>query len=178
MQPHVLVVGGTAILAPAVRVLAEEGWAVSVVSRSAERVAAADRRAHAVIADVTVVDDLARALDRARDERGPFGLALAYQPAAPPEAWAALAGRVTGVLVALLVSAYAAPHGAPAPPLAEGPNGGALVRHLLLGWHVEDGGRARWHRPEEISAAALRTAGRARSTVLGTVRPWQERPLH
>ncbi|MEU8382562.1 hypothetical protein [Streptosporangium sp. NPDC048865] len=163
MPPHVLVVGGTGILSPAVRVLVDRGARVSVVSRSGHGVPAG---ADAVVADVTRVAALAAALDLAIGERGPLRLALAYQPFAPAGAWAALAARVGGPLVALLTSGHAAPLDAPAPPLpagaAVGAEGavGAEVRHLLLGWHPAGAGLpARWHTPEEISAAALEVAG-------------------
>ncbi len=157
MPPHVLVVGGTGILSPAVRVLVDRGARVSVVSRSGHGVPAG---ADAVVADVTRVAALAAALDLAIGERGPLGLALAYQPFAPAGAWAALAARVDGPLVALLTSGHAAPRDAPAPPLPAGAVAGAEVRHLLLGWHPPGAGLpARWHTPEEISAAALGVAG-------------------
>ncbi|MEO3890809.1 hypothetical protein [Nonomuraea sp. B5E05] len=173
IPPHVLVVGGSGILAPAVRDVLDRGWTASVVSRSAGRVAAADARARAAVADVTVPGALRSALGDAR-----FDLALVYQPFAPAEAWRAVADRVAGTLVALLVSAHAAPRGAPAPPLPEGVDGTALVRHLVLGWHAADSGRARWHTPEEISKAVLDVADHGRSAVLGTVRPWAARPAH
>ncbi|MFF3438842.1 hypothetical protein [Streptosporangium sp. NPDC002721] len=169
MPPHVLVIGGTGILSPAVRVLVDRGSRVSVVSRSGHGVPAG---ADAVVADVTRVEALAAALDRAIGERGPLGLALAYQPFAPAGAWAALAARVRGPLVALLTSGHAAPLDAPAPPLPAGASwavegtegseesGGAEVRHLLLGWHPRGAGLpARWHTPREISAATLQVAG-------------------
>ncbi|MER5649504.1 hypothetical protein [Streptosporangium sp. NPDC002524] len=159
IPPHVLVVGGTRILSPAVRVLVDRGSRVSVVSRSGHGVPAG---ADAVVADVTEVAALAAALDLAIGERGPLGLALAYQPFAPAGAWAALAARVGGPLVALLTSGHAAPRDAPAPPLPEGVVEGAEVRHLLLGWRPPGAGLpAHWHTPEEISAAALEAAGTA-----------------
>ncbi len=162
MPPHVLVIGGTGILSPAVRVLVDRGSRVSVVSRSGHGVPAG---ADAVVADVTEVAALAAALDLAIGERGPLGLALAYQPFAPAGAWTVLASRVCGPLVALLTSGHAAPRDAPAPPLPEGIAQGAEVWHLLLGWCPPEAGLpARWHTPREISAAALDVAGTALST--------------
>ncbi len=154
--------------------LAARGALVSVVSRSSGRAARLAGTAHPVVADVTDAAAFARALDRAVEERGPISLALAYQPFAPDEAWHVLAARVEGLLVALLVSAYAAKD-APAPPLAEGRHGRADVRHLLLGWHRDAGG-VRWHTPREVSAAAVGVADRGESAVLGVIRPWSERP--
>lgn len=195
-----LVIGGTGILSPAVRVLLDRGSRVSVVSRSGRGV---PPRADAVVADVTEVAALDAALDLAIGERGSLGLALAYQPFAPAGAWTALAARVGGPLVALLTSVHAAPRDAPAPPLPAGAVEGAEVRHLLLGWHPPGAGLpARWHTPREISAAALEVAGAAgesagglglasgtgaqggapvpgmpkRPAVLGVVRPWEGRP--
>ncbi|HEX4812264.1 MAG TPA: hypothetical protein VFV66_05875 [Nonomuraea sp.] len=182
MPPHVLVIGGTGILAPAVETLAERGTVVSVVSRSAARVAAlrdglaaaAGARVNGVIADVTGPPALAAALDEAAGTCGPIGLALVYQPFAPPEAWDTLVPRVNDLLVAVLVSAYAA-EDAPSPPLRDGRHGRLLVRYLLLGWHRDADG-VRWHTPEEVSAAAVGVADRRFSAVLGAVRPWTERP--
>ncbi|WP_346156312.1 hypothetical protein [Nonomuraea recticatena] len=182
MPPHVLVIGGTGILAPAVGTLARRGTVVSVVSRSAARVAAlrdglataGGARVNGVIADVTDPPALAAALDEAAGTCGPIGLALVYQPFAPAEAWDTLVPRVGELLVTVLVSNYAA-EDAPPPPLREGHHERLLVRHLLLGWHRDVNG-VRWHTPEEVSTAAVGVADRRASTVLGAVRPWTERP--
>ncbi|WP_049562074.1 SDR family NAD(P)-dependent oxidoreductase [Nonomuraea sp. SBT364] len=182
MPPHVLVIGGTGILAPAVGTLAKRGAVVSVVSRSAARVAAlrddvasaGGTRVNGVIADVTQPRALAAALDGAAEVFGPIGLALAYQPSAPAGSWDALVPRVTELLVTVLVSAYAA-EDAPPHPLRDGRHGRLLVRHLLLGWHRDDCG-VRWHTPGEVSVAAVGVADRRASAVLGAVRPWAERP--
>ena len=48
-------------------------------------------------------------------------------------------------------------------------------RRLVLGW-AEDEGAARWHSPEEISAAALDVLFTGHGRVLGVVRPWDRRP--
>ncbi|MFD4374352.1 hypothetical protein [Streptomyces sp. NPDC058486] len=175
---HVLVVGGTGILAPAVQALAARGAAVSVVSRSADasRPGVPVPPSGLVVADVTDTAAFGRAVDEAVASRGPVRLALAYQPFAPQAAWELLAERTEGLMVALLVSAFAA-EGAPPPPLPEGRRGDAVVRHLLLGWHRGPDG-SRWHTPAEVSEAALRVAGRGESAVLGTVTPWSERPGH
>ncbi|MGW7072594.1 hypothetical protein ACWGII_29715 [Streptomyces sp. NPDC054855] len=176
MHEHVLVVGGTRILAPAVRALTARGSAVSVVSRSADasRPGVPLASSALVVADVRDTVALGDALHRSVQLRGPIALTLAYQPFAPPSSWMLLADRTQGPLVALWVSAFAA-EGAAMPPLPDGPRGSAEVRHLLLGWHSGPNG-SRWHTPDEISAAALRVADRHESAVLGQVRPWSARP--
>jgi hypothetical protein len=178
MHDHVLVVGGTGVLAPAVRTLAERGSAVSVVSRSsdASRPEVPAPPSELVVADVRDTVALGKALHRAVQLRGPITLTLAYQPFAPQPSWVMLADRTRGPLVALWVSAFAA-RGAPLPPLHDGPQGSAEVRHLLLGWHSGPSG-SRWHTPDEISEAALRVADERKSAVLGRIRPWSSRPEH
>ncbi len=155
MSGHVLVVGGTGILAPAVVGLAARGMVVSIVSRNKHRTSDIG---DIVLADVTNVPSFVTALGDRR-----FDLALAYLPFGDQAAWDVIDARADRV-VQVLTSVYAAPD-RPQPPLPGRPR-------LILGWHPT----GRWHTPEEISAAALELAFSGNDAVLGVTRPWGERP--
>ncbi|MGN5634806.1 hypothetical protein [Streptomyces sp. AC154] len=197
---HVLVVGATRILRPAVTALAERGCAVTAVARSQDGlrrlVAETPGRVGPLVADVTT-PDFGDVLHRATVRAGLTG-ALVYAPSGTPAAIEALTRDlvVSGPVVLVLTSKWAAPEafagqaaqaaqpGQPAQaapwtpdslPASSRPAPGC--RRLVLGWHRDAGG-ARWHTSQEISAAALDLldAPAARDSVLGTVRPWEERP--
>lgn len=185
---HVLVVGATRILRPAVTALTARGSAVTAVARSAAGlrglVNETPGRVTPLKADVTAAG-FGDMLHRATERSGLTG-ALVYAPAGPPTAIEALTRNlvVSGPVVLLLTSDRAAPgvfaqqstawtpDSLPAWP-CQGPD----CRRLVLGWHRDAGG-ARWHTPQEISVAALALldAPAERDSVLGTVRPWEERP--
>ncbi|MFE6886868.1 hypothetical protein [Streptomyces sp. NPDC057694] len=182
-----LVVGATRILRPAVTALSERAVSVTAVARSA-----ADLRELAdeypdlvtpLVADVTAPD--VGAVLRAAAERAPLTGAVVYAPAVPPGALADLVGAVVpGPVVVLATSEWAVPT-EPGTDAGEWtPNdlpaqarSGVAARMLVLGWH-EGEQAARWHTPDEISAAALALldAPVDRNAVLGTVRPWSSRP--
>lgn len=179
---HVLVVGGTGILAPAVLALAERGDAVGVLARGRERLdavvaSARERggRAHAIRADLEDPEGLGRALAGARAEHGPFDFALAYLPTAPDTAARALAAAVDGVVVHVLTTEWAAPGTRAADRAARAAPGGAGAKVVVLGW-AGSGGTPRWHTSEEVSAAVLAGLEAPGETVVGRLRPWEDRP--
>ncbi|MFF3172211.1 hypothetical protein ACFVQ0_06280 [Streptomyces sp. NPDC057900] len=188
---HVLVVGATRILRPAVTALAARGSAVTAVARSEDDlcrlVAETPGRVGPLVADVTA-PGFGGVLHRAIGRSGLTG-ALVYAPSGTPAALEALTRDlvVGGPVVLVLTSRWAAPEAsteqagragrwtpdslpAPAWPAQD-------CRRLVLGWHRDAGG-ARWHTPQEISAAALGLldAPAEQDSVLGAVRPWGERP--
>lgn len=198
----VLVVGGTAILRPAVDTLLAGGRRVAVLSRSRERLQRLPPTVLGVLADLDEPAALARALrDVPRSQA-----CLAYLPGAgaaaaaavrtvPAVPWAlgVLRAAVAGPLVAVLTSAAAAPpvEASAVPPQLrqrleqDGAPAGDL-RVLVLGWTASRPGvPPRWHTPAEISRAALDCLdgpdcldcldGRG-PRVLGVLRPWADRP--
>ncbi|MEV0845068.1 hypothetical protein AB0J21_04120 [Streptomyces sp. NPDC049954] len=185
---HVLVVGATRVLRPAVGTLAARGASVTAVARTAGELDALARESpgdvRPLAADATA-DDFGARLRRAGGPAG-FTGALVYAPALPPRA---VTGQVAasldaGPLVLILTSEWAAPgNGAPASAawaphlLPAGARPGDACRPLVLGWRGT-GPAVRWHTPEEISAAALALLDDPRGTdaVLGEVRPWTARP--
>lgn len=180
----VLVVGGTGVLRPAVESLVAAGRAVTVLGRSAARLAQLPAGAVGVVGDLDDPDGLAAVLTGLPDRPG---AALAYLPGDRTAAVVGLTvlGRaVAGPLVAVLTSAVAAPVGQPPgavdlPALAsELAVAGTASPHLLvLGWVPPAvGTAARWHTPAEISAGALAALGDRAPRQLGVLRPWAQRP--
>ncbi|MFG3101398.1 hypothetical protein ACGFZL_12875 [Streptomyces sp. NPDC048182] len=189
---HLLVVGATGALLPAVHAVTDRGDRVTALARTATTLADLERRtdgrARPFPRDVGAPGLEAALASAARDV--PFTGALLYCPFAGPPAVRTLVRAVPPgrPVVLVLTSAHAAPvgresatgpwHPAELPPEARpAPD----CRLLVLGWHEEGDGAgtgARWHTPEEISTAALDLwdAGRARDAVLGTLRPWGARP--
>jgi hypothetical protein len=159
----VLVIGATRILRPAVTGLATTGADVLAVARTASDLDLLAGEVPAVVpvpCDALDVEALGAAL--AGHPRPAAG--LCYLPGAEADVRRGLAALVDGPLVQLLPSAAAAPNAEPADV------GGPV---LQLGW---TGDPPRWHSPDEISAAALAVLSTREDAVLGTVRPWTDRP--
>lgn len=159
-------VGASGILAPLVAALAREGHTVLGVSR---------HPAHAQTADVIMVaaDTTTVAGARRTARAGPFSQAVVYGPAVSGPSLAELLRQVTGPGVLILTSGAADPAVArdvARIPDQRRPRPGDGV--LLLGWTAQTG----WHTPEEVSAAALSALRDGGDHVLGTVRPWRDRP--
>lgn len=94
---------------------------------------------------------------------------IGYSPALTAATWPVLA-RDTARTLVVATSEHAAPH-APEPPWAGLPR----VAVLQLGWVA--GRTRRWHSPTEISRGVARVLTDAvPHRVLGTVRPWADRP--
>lgn len=169
---RVLVVGATGILRPAAERLAGGGWTVLAAARRAGALVDRGPRIVPVPLDVTVPESVAEAVRVHRPEA-----AIVYARAAPEPARALLSGILSGLpgpVVEVLTSRWAAPSKADeSPPDLGSLSPTPLGVPLLLGWVA---GERRWHTPEEVSAAAVETFEERRPRVLGTVRPWRERP--
>lgn len=104
--------------------------------------------------------------------------ALIYAPGAGEQSLDALRRAASGPVVELVTSAAAQPTpGAEREPF----DVAALtppVRSPVQWWPVVLGWRAdrTWHSPAQISAAALQALQARRDVVLGSVRPWADRP--
>ncbi|MEU2657284.1 hypothetical protein ABZ615_18400 [Streptomyces sp. NPDC007325] len=185
---HLLVVGATGTLLPAVHAATSRGELVTAVTRSpiALRDLARSTRGR-VRPLVRDYEDpgLRTALAEASRTR-PFTGALLYCPLASPTIVRTVVDAVprNRPVVLLLTSAHAAPtvgteDGFPWSParLPRDSRPSPHCRLLVLGW-AGGAGAARWHTAEEISAAALRVldADVPRDAVLGEVRPWAARP--
>ncbi len=94
---------------------------------------------------------------------------VAYAPALSAATWPVLAGLAPRTVV-VATTQHAAP-GAPTPPWS----GLAGTSVLQLGW---TGAPRRWHTAPEVSRAVVDMLGDlpVAHRVLGTVRPWSDRP--
>jgi len=188
----VLLVGGTGILAPAARTLVARGVPVVVVTRDRARVDAAIGASPLVTSCVVDAADAAAwpAAVAAQAAAAPLTEAVVYLPFPTAGPLVPVAAAVTGTVVGVLTSGAADPSGRGFDVPVGGPP--PCTRVLLLGWH-DAGARARWHTPEEVSAAALdvlagagapRPAARYGITgvdvvhTLGRLQPWAGRPSH
>lgn len=177
----VLVIGGTGMLAAAVRNLAGRGLPVFVVARHPWQPAGGAPVVF-VRGDWARPDDLAADLERARVQagHGPFGSAIQWIHSPYRErVQRAVADQLApdATVVVLHGSAAADPHtthplGAPnwhAPPRRH--------RDLVLGFADTPDGRTRWLSDAEIAGAALRALDDpAPKQVAGRVEPWGDRP--
>jgi hypothetical protein len=147
---RVVVVGAGGILAPAAAALAARGDEVTGVALSCSGIPGG------------VVSLVADAREPATFAGRRFDAGIVYLPAVTPESLAALADAVAGPVVRVATSSGA------------DPALGDVVTApwtLQLGWH-----EGRWHTPAEVSDAALEVLADGRGRVLGSVRPWEDRP--
>jgi nucleoside-diphosphate-sugar epimerase len=169
----VLVVGATRILRPAVEQLAAAGHDVVAVARDADDLAGlaatSPGRITACPADWSDPPAFAAALFGRR-----FDHALAYCPDAPQASLSTLRDCVDGPSVRVVTSAAARPAVSGTEPFDPSrlPPVPPPWHRLVLGWTPE----RRWHTPAEVSAAALDTLRAEQDRILGTVRPWSDRP--
>jgi len=78
---HALVVGGSGMLAGLCRLLAGDGWVVTVVGRDEAklvRATAGDERLHGLSVDYEDLEAFSAALDAAAAARGPITLAVCW----------------------------------------------------------------------------------------------------
>ena len=148
----VLVVGSSGILHPAASALTAGGSTVVCVSRY--------RADESIAVDARDTGSLRAALDGRT-----WSDALVYRPAVSEESLAFLQSTTSGRCVVILTSEAADP------VLGEVSVGADI---LLAGWTVSD--RPRWHTAAEVSDAALEVLGDGAPRILGTVRPWCNRP--
>ncbi len=182
---HALVVGGTGMLAGAVRGLVQDGWRISVLARAAapfaSELGAPGRGFDCDYHDIAAFDAALRAAEAAN---GPIDLAVAWFRTLKIEAPRRLAEAVGGAdargdYIQVLGSGVADPARpdrlATAASVCNGlPN--CRLSQVILGFQI-DGGRSRWLTNDEISAGVLQAirAGEARR-VIGRIEPWTARP--
>jgi hypothetical protein len=180
--PHALVVGGTGMLAGAVRGLIDRGWRVSVLARRASVFALREPRVVGLDCNYNDADAFAATINRARDGEGPIGLAIGWFHTPGPSSILAPrmgAPNAPGRLFHVLGSAAADPSRPDILTRAARTAEGApwcAYRQVVLGFAVEADG-SRWLINEEISAGVLQAidADAVLSTV-GVTTPWNARP--
>ena len=177
-DPHVLVVGGTGMLAGLTEALAGDGGRLSLLSRHASRF----RGASVTAFDVDYYD--VAAFVAALDEAGPADLAVAWFHTVTIPAARKLAERVgsagrPGRLFQVLGSATADPaHPERLATAAEVSAGlpHCRLRQVVLGFQIE-AGHSRWLNDAEISEGVLGAVRADRPyCAVGCVDPWSARP--
>jgi hypothetical protein len=176
--PHILVVGGTGMLAGLTEALASDGGRLSHLSRHASR----SGRPGITGYDVDYYDEAA--FVAALDAAGPIDVAVAWLHSVTIPAARRLAERVgspqaPGRLFQVLGSAT----GDPAHPdrLATAASVAAdlpycRLRQVVLGFEIEDG-QSRWLTDPEIAAGLLDAVRADRPySIVGRVEPWSARP--
>jgi hypothetical protein len=179
MAPHILVVGGTGMLAGLVKALAGDGGRLSLLSRHASRFVGA---ANITGYDVDYYDEAAFA--STLDAVGPIDLAVAWLHTVKIPAARRLAERIgasdrPGRLFQVLGSATSDP--AHPDRLATAADVATALprcrlRQVVLGFQVE-GDRSRWLTDAEICGGVLAAVQSDRGySVVGQVEPWSARP--
>lgn len=188
-RKHALVVGGTGMLRGLTLALAEEGYTVSVIARTAARLdslAAAAKDAPGLINPLSLDyrdgTRLQEALRRAAGQFGPIVLAVCWIHSTAPAALRQIAEVIgeSGApcrLFHVRGSAVANP-AAEAKRLPEwlGRYPSIQYRQVILGFVIEHG-RSRWLTHQEISGGVLAAVRADRElSIVGTVEPWSLRP--
>lgn len=169
----VLVFGATGILRPAVAELARRGATVLAVARSWEDLDRLAREHSGTVVPVAVDHgDVAALLAAVRGAGSPAS-ALAYAPHGDERTWQALRLLVAGPVVQLLTTVQFAPVAGDAERLPARPGCAGDWHRLLLGWTRDRS----WHTPAQVSLAALAALDGRRDGILGSVRPWSDRPV-
>ncbi|MFN3523014.1 MAG: hypothetical protein ACK4YQ_12260 [Phenylobacterium sp.] len=185
MAGHALVVGGTGMLAGAVRGLALDGWRVSVLARGAESfVKDPGAPVDGFDCDYQNLAAFDAALRAAEAANGRIGLAVAWFHTLKIEAPRRLAEAVgapgeAGLYVQVLGSGVADPARPDRLRIAADVSRGlpdCRLSQVILGFEIE-GGAARWLTHAEISTGVLRAIrDGAPLSVIGRTEPWAARP--
>ena len=185
MAGHALVVGGTGMLAGAVRGLVARGWRVSVLARRAGAFALREPGVCGLDCNYNDTDALVATLNRARDGEGAIDLAVGWFHTLGPAPMLATRtgglgapGRFFHVLGSAmadpdrpdrLAAAAKAARAAEIAPIC-------AYRQVVLGFVLEGQG-ARWLTNDEISAGVLQAIDDdAPLSTIGVTRPWSARP--
>ncbi|MGF2950069.1 Rossmann-fold NAD(P)-binding domain-containing protein [Microbacterium alcoholitolerans] len=152
----VLVIGASGILAPAAAALASRGTQVTGVARTRRMPAGVEP----LYIDAASEDALSAALGDRR-----WSAAIVYEPAVSPLTLELITSAVDRIVLVRTTAAVGPSRGEPA----------SASEVLQLGWTCGPG-PARWHTPEEVSAAALEVLVDGQPRVLGEIRPWSRRP--
>lgn len=155
MHP-VLIVGASGILAPAAAAFVARGVPVAGIGLTRAMPAGVE----AIHVDATDADALRAALGDRR-----WSAAIVYEPAVSSDSIGVVSGAADRVVRVRTSGAVDPAHGE-----AEVPEG-----VLQLGWTAGPD-PARWHTPEEVSAAALEVLADGMARTLGEIRPWERRP--
>ena len=164
--PHVMVIGGTGMLAGLCQTLADRGHPTSVLARRSQDLGPG---VLCFTCDYTRADSLTAAADQAMAELGPVGVLISWIHSTAPGA-AMHAHRLTNPDRHLRILGSAGAQ-RPAPDPSE-----AGCERITLGW-VRTGSTSRWLSHAEICLGVIGAFDRPKpETIVGTVEPWEHRP--
>ncbi len=186
---HILVIGGTGMLAGVCRQLAEDGYSVSVVARTTERLrhlAASARSSsgviHPIAADYSRSAEFERALVSDCEQFGRPSLALCWIHNHSRDAAVQVAGAIGDFAAPadfynILGSAAANPIQADAELRRDLKRRKDIRYHeITLGFKIENG-QSRWLTHAEICAGILVVVrDGSDQAIIGTTTPWEMRP--
>jgi len=177
---HVLIVGGSGMLAGLCRALLGRCDTLSVMARNENRIRAIAPSVHPLVCDYNDSGAADAALAADKEAHGAPDLVVAWVHGRAPQLRRRLAEAVAqgGRFVQVLGSA----HGDPARPdrlddmQRRAESLPIVYQAVVLGFAVEGAG-SRWLTNEEISAGVLRALETGASpAAVGTLQPWSARP--
>ncbi|MCA9274215.1 MAG: hypothetical protein KDA31_14350 [Phycisphaerales bacterium] len=164
--PHVMVIGGTGMLAGLCRTLADRGHPVSVLARRNRDLGPG---VGCFACDYKDPDSLDAAMSEAIDELGPIAVLISWIHGTAPDA-AEQAHRIASPERHLRILGSASAK-RPAPGPSE-----AGCERITLGFAL-DGPASRWLTHDEICEGVLHAFDHPRpATIVGVVEPWERRP--
>jgi NAD(P)-dependent dehydrogenase (short-subunit alcohol dehydrogenase family) len=194
-KPHALVVGGTGMLKPVSLHLARQGYHVSVVARTSERLNALAEEAKAfegsinpITVDYHEIGAFADVLRQATECYGRIELAIVWIHKTAPEAYYVMAQFVgapekPGRYIHLVGSATGDPANAQA--VAERRERFARLQNIMyqeviLGFIIEKDKTSRWLKQEEIQQGTRYAIDHpeVHQHIVGTLTPWSAKPTH
>jgi len=188
-KPHALVVGGTGMLRGVSMALAREGYVVSVIGRSIEKLTALIKKAQVLPGEINGISvdynkgkKLEEALRMAVASFGPIELAVIWIHNSAPDAPVAIAKYINNSgsgcrYIHILGSSAADPSKSDVRRKALFlPLTNINYQEVILGFKVARDG-SRWLTNDEISFGVLESIKENKdSFVVGTVKPWEKRP--
>ena len=183
---HVLVIGGTGMLADACLSLCAEGYSVSVAARRAEGHSAIKKKLgdkasllHPIIADYTDTDELLTQVRQAIQRFGSPAAIISWIHSHAQDAHAAIAKLADGEVNYFHIRGSTDPRAlAVKSPVQQQLEALKNVRYhqVILGFVIH-GGSSRWLTDAEISAGVMRAVkDRLPVFVVGTLEPFSSRP--
>lgn len=175
---HALVIGGTGMLLPVVKELAEQGYTVSVIARQPAILQQLENdQITGYTCDYHDTQTLIKTINQTISDHGPIDLTVAWIHSTATEAAFAIAKLVTGDFLHILSASAGNPEYRDPFRVARIktlPN--LSYRRVILGFIPTQNG-TRWLSNEEIASGILSAfENKEAENVVGTVTPWNNKP--
>lgn len=179
---HVLIIGGTGMLAKVTEYLSENYDTVSVICRDENRINSNLKNVNPLILDYTYYKSLSKSLQSAVENFGNIELVVSWIHSTAPLAPNIVADKLNSYNVTfrffdILGSAYANPANITIEretKLKENKN--IQYRKIILGFKIENNS-SRWLTNDEISGGVIEAIKEDKEEIIvGTVSPWDKRP--